>query len=238
MKEKVLLLNSLKNRCKRFRNIIDGRHSVFQFQSYERQFLDILNDLKIKLPDLFSNFQPSEYRENVRIGSYDMKAVNDLINDIQYCIEILAGVDEIYKQEIEVTKQGIFFQGTTFDALMKITNLVKFAENEIILIDGYVDENILKLLTSKNQKVNVKILTKEKSFKSVLPFVDAFNKQYKNLEVKASEVYHDRFLIIDQKDVYHFGASLKDAGNRVFMFSKIEDEAIIKTLFESFKTEW
>jgi len=154
------------------------------------QFLDILSDLKGENPALFKNFTPSDYRENARIGSYDLKAVNDLVNDIEYCIEIISGFKDIKDSKVDITKQGIFFAGKTFDALLNISSLIIEANEEIILIDGYLNEDILQVLTSKKENLQVKVLTKKLSLVKMKSFIDAFNKQYNNLEVRTSENYH------------------------------------------------
>jgi hypothetical protein len=126
-------------------------------------------------------------------------------------------------QEDIVPKQGIFFDGQIFDAYLFISNLIKKAKNEIILIDNYVDEEILQIFTKTS--VEVKILTK-----NVLNLdVKKLNLQYKNIEIKHFDKSHDRFLIIDN-DIYHLGASLKDLGKKWFAFNKMEDKDLLNKL--------
>jgi hypothetical protein len=122
------------------------------------------------------------------------------------------------------TEQGIFYDGQVFDAYKFVTELIKKAKKLIILIDNYVDETILTLF-SKNQKINVTIHTKNISRQLKLD-LDRYNAQYKPIEIKKFNKAHDRFLIIDNKEVYHFGASLKDLGKKWFAFSKFDMEAI------------
>jgi hypothetical protein len=122
------------------------------------------------------------------------------------------------------TEQGIFYDGQVFDAYKFVTELIKKAKKSIILIDNYVDETILTLF-SKNQKINVTIHTKNISRQLKLD-LDRYNAQYKPIEIKKFNKAHDRFLIIDNKEVYHFGASLKDLGKKWFAFSKFDMEAI------------
>ena len=121
-------------------------------------------------------------------------------------------------------KQGIFYDGQIFDAYKFVTELIKKAKKSIILIDNYVDETILTLF-SKNQKINVTIYTKNISRQLKLD-LDRYNAQYKPIEIKAFNKAHDRFLIIDNKEIYHFGASLKDLGKKWFAFSKFDMESI------------
>jgi len=121
-------------------------------------------------------------------------------------------------------KQGIFYDGQIFDAYKFVTELIKKAKKSIILIDNYVDETILTLF-SKNQKINVTIYTKNISRQLKLD-LDRYNAQYKPIEIKAFNNSHDRFLIIDNKEIYHFGTSLKDLGKKWFAFSKFDMESI------------
>jgi len=93
-------------------------------------------------------------------------------------------------------------------------------KKEIVLIDNFIDETVL-VLFSKYPKLNFTIITKNIS-KQLKLDIDKYNQQYKNLEVKISTKYHDRFLLIDNKEAYHIGASLKDLGKKVFAFSKMD----------------
>ena len=117
-------------------------------------------------------------------------------------------------------KQGIFFDGQIFDAYTFISELIKKAKESIVLIDNYIDESVLVLL-SKNPKVNVTIYTK-KITKQIKLDIAKYNQQFSPLSVKEFKSSHDRFLILDNKEVYHFGASLKDLGKKWFAFSKFE----------------
>jgi len=118
-------------------------------------------------------------------------------------------------------KQGIFYNGQIFDAYTFVIDLVKSAKKSILLIDNYVDESTLTIL-SKNQNINIVIYTSKIS-KQLKLDIKKYNQQYKKVELKKFDLSHDRFLIIDEKEVYHIGASLKDLGKKVFAFSKMED---------------
>ncbi len=121
-------------------------------------------------------------------------------------------------------KQGIFYNGQVFDAYLFVSDLIKSAKKSIVLMDNYVDETVLTMF-SKNQKINVKIYTKNIS-KQLKLDLDKYNSQYKPIELKNFNKAHDRFLIIDNKEIYHFGASLKDLGKKWFAFSKFDMKAI------------
>jgi hypothetical protein len=127
-------------------------------------------------------------------------------------------------------KQGIFYNGQIFNAYIFVSDLIKVAKKSIILIDNYIDESTLTLL-SKNSNIKIKIFTNNIS-KQLHLDINKFNKQYNNLEVKITKNFHDRFIILDENDVYHIGASLKDLGNKVFAFSKISIDSndILKKL--------
>ncbi len=116
-------------------------------------------------------------------------------------------------------KQGIFYNGQIFNAYIFVSDLIKGAKKSIILIDNYIDESTLTLF-SKNSNIKIKIFTNNIS-KQLQLDIDKYNKQYNNLEVQVTKNFHDRFIILDENDVYHIGASLKDLGNKVFAFSKI-----------------
>ena len=119
-------------------------------------------------------------------------------------------------------KQGIFYDGEIFDTYVFINNLIKTALNEIILIDNYIDETVLTLF-SKYPNIRIKIYTQNISKQLKLDF-EKYSKQYKNIELFEFKSSHDRFLIIDKKETYHLGASLKDLGKKWFAFSKFEIE--------------
>ncbi|MBS4013712.1 MAG: ORF6N domain-containing protein [Bacteroidetes bacterium] len=117
-------------------------------------------------------------------------------------------------------KQGIFFQGQVFDAHVFVSDLIRNAENTILLFDNYLDEQVLTVLSKKKPEVEICIYSKNINSK-LLQDVEKFNVQYKNLKIKKFDDCHDRFLIIDNQ-IYHIGASLKDLGKKWFAFSKLE----------------
>ena len=120
-------------------------------------------------------------------------------------------------------KQGIFYDGQIFDAYNFVVKLIKSAEKSIVLIDNFVDESVLILL-SKNQNIDITIYSANLT-KQLQLDVKKYNEQYKPIEIKKFKHSHDRFMIIDNKDVYHFGASLKDLGKKWFAFSRFDTDA-------------
>ena len=126
-------------------------------------------------------------------------------------------------------KQKIFFNGQIYDAFSLMVKIVEKAEKELILIDNYVDVNTLNILSKKKDGVNVLIVTSGKGNLTDKD-ITKFNSQYPKLTVKISKDFHDRFLIIDRKEVYHIGASIKDAGKKSFGITKLELEDLTKSL--------
>jgi len=120
--------------------------------------------------------------------------------------------------------EGIFYNGQIFDAYTFVSELIKSAEASIVLIDNYIDETVLTLLSKRNPDVNATIYTANISRQFKLD-VKQYNAQYPKIEVKQFKKSHDRFLIIDNETVYHIGASLKDLGKKWFAFSKINLDA-------------
>ncbi|MEA3443329.1 MAG: ORF6N domain-containing protein, partial [Bacteroidota bacterium] len=120
----------------------------------------------------------------------------------------------------EITpKQNIFYDGQIFDAYTLIADIIRSAKKSIILIDNYVDDTVFKQLAKRNNNVTAVIYSKATD-KIVKQDLQKHNKQYPKIELKNLTTAHDRFLIIDSKTVYHFGASLKDAGKKWFACSK------------------
>ena len=129
----------------------------------------------------------------------------------------------------ENIKQRIFFQGQIYDAYSLIVDIIKKASKKILIIDNYVDDNILKMLTKKKNDVEVVILTSNKSNIQNID-IQKFNKEYPLLKVAKTNKFHDRFIVIDNKEMYHLGASIKDLGKKCFGINKIEDVEIIKQI--------
>ena len=126
-------------------------------------------------------------------------------------------------------KQKIFFNGQIYDAFSLMVELVEKAGTELILIDNYVDINTLNILSKKKDGVNVLIVTSGNGNLTEKD-IAKFNSQYPKLTVKISKDFHDRFLIIDRKEVYHIGASIKDAGKKSFGITKLDVEDLTKSL--------
>ncbi len=151
-------------------------------------------------------------------------AINNRMNRLEDNLETLKNkVDQIDLQIHThlIPTQGVFFDGQIFDAYELASKIICSARMSIILIDNYIDENTLTHLSKKGEKVKVQLFTKSIS-KLITLDVKKANEQYSNFEVKEFTKSHDRFLIIDQKELYHLGASLKDLGKKWFAFSRMD----------------
>lgn len=137
--------------------------------------------------------------------------------------------NELQKDEKMEFKQKIFFDGQIYDAYSLIIDIIKKAKQKILIIDNYIDDSILKMLSKKNQKVEVVILTLQNSKLNKLD-ITKFNKQYPVLKLAYTNKFHDRFIVIDNKELYYVGASLKDLGKKCFAISKIEDKEYLKRI--------
>ena len=161
----------------------------------------------------------------------NIQLFNEIVFLKHHQIESDKRIDELFnlmdKYKIDDT-QGIFFQGQIFDAYAKFESFIAQAQKEIILIDNYIDLSILERFTKKKPTVNIKIWTVPKT-PLTSQDIQYFNTQYPTLTVNHTTKIHDRFLIIDQKILYHIGASLKDLGKKCFAF-EILDKALIPHL--------
>jgi len=161
-------------------------------------------------------------------------AINNRMNRLEDNLESLKNkVDQIDLQINThlIPTQGVFFDGQIFDAYELASRIIRSARQSIVLIDNYIDESTLTHLAKKNKGVNVLILTKTVS-KQLSLDVQKANTQYGNFELKPFSKSHDRFLILDGKEVYHLGASLKDLGKKWFAFSKIDQTSVVGIMNE------
>jgi predicted O-linked N-acetylglucosamine transferase (SPINDLY family) len=140
-----------------------------------------------------------------------------------------------YISKHEEASQKVFFDGQIYDAFSLITSIIKKANKEIILIDGYVDVDTLNILAKKNTGVDVKIYTYANAPLTNKDIAN-FNAQYPMLTVKKTQAFHDRFIILDKKIAYHIGASIKDAGKKCFGISLLEDSNIVIELLNRLTT--
>lgn len=146
-------------------------------------------------------------------------------------------IDKLFKH-FEASTPGnaaIFFMGTFYDAKSFVGDLVAKANENLVLIDDYVSKATLDILRGRKDGVNITIYTTSKprnKDKLSENEIKDFNNQYGKLEVKSDDTFHDRFLIIDNKELYSIGASLKDAGSKTFAINKMENPIIVKAILD------
>jgi hypothetical protein len=128
-----------------------------------------------------------------------------------------------------IPSQGIFFDGQIYDAYELMSKIIRSAKKEIILIDNCIDETVLTHLSKRAENVEAIIYTKSIS-KAIQLDLERHNSQYSPIQIKELRDSHDRFLIIDQKELYHIGASLKDLGKKWFAFSKLDEKLLVFVL--------
>ncbi|NLM07111.1 MAG: ORF6N domain-containing protein [Tissierellia bacterium] len=184
---------------------------------------DIAIDVSIKIMDAFVQMRAFLLSNKEMFSRLDRIELKQLETDKK-----LEEVFNYITSNVEV-KQNIFFNGQIYDAFSFIIRLIQKARTELILIDNYVDFNTLNILCKRNDGVDIIIVTAGKGQLSAKD-KNKFNAQYSKLSIKNTNDFHDRFLIIDQEEVYHIGASVKDVGKKTFGITKIEVSDLLQSL--------
>ena len=159
------------------------------------------------------------YSINQRIDHLESKIDSKLIAHDRQLEELTNKVDFFVRTSLPPV-EGIFFDGQIFDAYKFATDLIKSAKHSLVLIDNYVDESVLLMLSKRSTGVTATIYTKKITQQLQLDLT-RHNSQYPQIDIRTCPQSHDRFLILDNTDVYHIGASLKDLGKKWFAFSKL-----------------
>jgi len=208
-----------------FNDLLQGVKSAFSGDAKALQQLSTLNELQ----DLDELDPPPVHRKRkleLLMGCRGIEVV--LESRLSTSVEV---------PSMKVTREGIYFAGQPYSAIQWITDILLSAKKSIMIVDNFVDQKVLKLLEGKMSAVVVAILTK--SVPGPLQVSgEAFNKEHGGLSVRTSDAFHDRFVVIDDAEFYHLGASIKDLGMRGFMYSRIEEQAIIDLLRQKLRKEW
>lgn len=183
---------------------------------FRRWASQVLKDYLLKGHVINQRISNLEQRVDAKFLSYDMQLTR--LNE---------KVDFFVRTSLPPV-EGIFFDGQIFDVYAFATNLIKSAKNSLILIDNYIDENTLLMLSKRTTGVDATIYTQRITPQLQLDLT-RHNNQYPPINIRTYRQAHDRFLIIDRSDVYHIGASLKDLGKKLFAFSKMDIPASILT---------
>lgn len=160
------------------------------------------------------------YSVNQRLKSLEEKVDTKLLQHEKQLDYLTDKVDFFVRTSLPPV-EGIFYDGQIFDAYKFATDLIRTAKKSILLIDNYVDDSVLLMLSKRDKGVTATICTHTISNQLNLD-IQKHNSQYPRIDVKTYKQSHDRFLIIDNTDVYHIGASLKDLGKKMFAFSKLD----------------
>lgn len=188
---------------------------------------EIAVQVSIKIMDAFV-----EMRKYINLNKHLFEKVVTIESKMdKKFIEYDRKFDAVFNQlqQEEIIKQRIFFEGQIYDAYSLIIDIIKKANKKILIIDNYIDDSVLKMLTKKNKNVEVVLLTSDKSNIQKID-IQKFNKEYPILKVAKTNKFHDRFIVIDNKEMYHLGASIKDLGRKCFGINKIEDIDIIEKI--------
>ena len=161
------------------------------------------------------------YALNHRFDSLENK-VEKKFSEQDFRIQNLENKVDFFVKTSMPPRQGVFYDGQVFDADVFLTKFILSARKSILLIDNYVDITSLEMLAKKGKGVSLRIVTSKRGNELAESDIDKFNEQYGDLVVSFSSKFHDRFLIIDDKELFLIGASIKDLGKRCFAFTKLD----------------
>ena len=167
-------------------------------------------------------------RKIISSNLIEQKYINELVIKDNERINLLE--ESFSKLEEKEKANHIFYEGQIYDAYSLLIDIFKGAKEEIIIIDNYADKSILDMITNLN--VRVTIVTRKFNLLKDID-IKKYNRQYHNLKVMYSDKFHDRFIILDKKVLYHSGASCKDLGNKCFAITKMEDKEYLETILKN-----
>ena len=183
---------------------------------------DVATQVSIAIMDAFVIMR--KYISNDLI---EQKYINNLVIKHEEDIKLLQ--ESFNKFEEKKKENEIYFNGQIYDAYSKIVDIFEYAHDNIIIIDNYADKNVLDMI--RNLKTDVTIICKSNGLLKEID-INKYQEQYKNLKVVYNNDFHDRYIILDKKEIYHCGASLNYAGSKTFSINKLEDEIVKKSLIK------
>ena len=203
---------------RRYRPYMFTEHGVAMLSTVLRSDTAVL--MSIQIMDAFIAM-----RRFISNNSQFLKKLNEVeMKQFETSEKVDSILNALQRKEM-IPRDGVFFNGQIFDAYKFLSDLIRSAERSLIIIDNYLDDSVLTALTKRKKGVRVMLFTKQIS-NGLLLDVKKFNCQYPSIEVKKFDDSHDRFIIIDERDVYHIGASLKDLGKKWFAFSRMEIDSL------------
>ena len=185
----------------------------------------VAEEVSIKIIDAFVAM-----RKYIGANLIEQKYINNLVLEDHDKIQVLE--ESFQKLEEKRKDSEIYFNGQIYDAYSKILDIFKNAKKELKIIDSYADNTLLNIIKRLNVKVT--IITRKNNLLTEQD-IEKYNKQYHNLTVKYNNTFHDRYFIIDNKIVYHCGASINRIGYKTFSITKIGDSEIIQSLINKIK---
>ena len=184
---------------------------------------DVAEEISIKIMDAFVAM-----KKIINTSLIEQKYFNELTIKNTEDIKLLQ--ESFNKLNTKESNNHVFYEGQIYDSYSLVIDILSKARKEIIIIDNYAGKKLFDII--KNIKVNIKVYTENIDNTAK----EKYEKQYSNLEIINTDIFHDRFIIIDNKILYHSGASFKDLGKKCFAMTKIDDTKIIKDLLERLKT--
>ena len=181
---------------------------------------DVAEEISIKIMDAFVAM-----KKYINYNLIEQKYINKLVLEHDSKIDLI-----LNKLSTEEENNHIFYEGQIYDAYNLLIKTLSKSKKEIIIIDNYAGRELFNII--KDIKVNIKVYTENIDNTAK----EKYEKQYSNLSIFTTDIFHDRFIVIDNKILYHSGASFKDLGKKCFAITKIEDTKIIKDLLERLKT--
>lgn len=233
------LLNSVTSLIRPYRQGYDRGENLHYFERYRALRTGLQQDFSRHFGDL-PPFEIPPTGVTMSGTTRDVirrEDVEQMKRDMEYCLEVLGGISiEPERGHAAEPTERLFGAGEEYDAHRVLVDILGSAASKLRIADNFIDERVFVLLSDTNPKVIIEVLTREVTPKVQLA-AEKFEAQYGNLSVRVSDAFHDRFLMIDDR-YYHLGPSIKDAGKRVAMFSKIEEPAIISLLEKEWEEAW
>ncbi len=192
-------------------------------KKYQTNFYNL--DVIISVGYRVKSVRGTQFRQwaNSVLKEYLLKgySINQRLSELEKTVALHSEKIDFFVRTSLPPVEGIFFDGQIFDAYKFATDLIRSARKSLLLIDNYVDDSVLLMLSKRNPGVSATIYTQKITAQLQLD-LDKHNDQYPPINIRTYRNSHDRFLIVDDKEVYHIGASLKDLGKKLFAFSKLE----------------
>lgn len=201
--------------------------------SYRKEFADNFPEVSQLHISIFSNGStPAPIGHSIQNLEFAKHLFTKYIEVNDFTVDLVSDLPT------EATDEGLFFKGQYYDAIFHLNKIISNATTEIKLVDNYINFDLIAFLTNHQQNISIKILSTNNNITSLRLPLSNFQRQHSTIVIKESTSNHDRFLVLDDLHVFHFGASLKDLGSKTFMFSKINQPSIVSAFISEFDIQW